>query len=139
MKFSLYCSCFRNGLFNGDKHYGSADDVAVCRCKRFLVLFTMHSKEKFNCYFKTVKRNLNDLIMFQMYNKSNEWSRWTIKFCFKNWQNIQVFWNFFLKILFYLIFRVVFPMSYLIINIFYWNYYLGTQETVDTTVESYAL
>ena len=45
----------------------------------------------------------------------------------------------FLKILFCLIFRVVFPMSYFIINIFYWNYYLGTQETVDTTVESYAL
>ena len=31
--------------------------------------------------------------------------------------------------------RVVFPMSYLIINIFYWNYYLGAAETVDTTVE----
>ena len=34
-------------------------------------------------------------------------------------------------------FRVVFPLSYLIINIFYWNYYLGTQETVDTTVETF--
>ena len=34
-------------------------------------------------------------------------------------------------------FRVVFPLSYLIINIFYWNYYLGAQETVDTTVETF--
>ena len=35
--------------------------------------------------------------------------------------------------------RVVFPLSYFIINIFYWNYYLGTTEPVDTTVESYIL
>merc|ERR1719219_1396479 len=35
--------------------------------------------------------------------------------------------------------RVVFPLSYITINIVYWNYYLGTQETVDTTVESYQM
>ena len=31
----------------------------------------------------------------------------------------------------------MFPLSYFIINIFYWNYYLGSPELVDTTVESY--
>ena len=42
MKIIPLLSINRNGMYNGDKHYNSAEDMMVCRCKRWGHTATKH-------------------------------------------------------------------------------------------------
>ena len=118
----------RNGMFNGSKQYSSAEDVSVCRCKRWVPLWQIFFPARHIFRVVDVSPGPWQTLMSRSILSQKLTESLGQMSPLLSAENNTILTR-----------RVVFPLSYFIINIFYWNYYLGTTEPVDTTVESYIL